>query len=304
MLDVICIVGPTAVGKTRMGVKLAKKLGGEVISGDSMQIYRGMDIGTAKATLEEREGIIHHLLDEKNPDEDYSVAEFQKTVRAKIADIKSRNKVPIIVGGTGLYIKAVLYDYEFTAEGAGSSREDEKRFDCLSNDQLHAKLAEIDVKAAADIHPNNRKRIIRALEIFETSGEKKSEMIEQQKHELFYGAAIIGLTDARPVLYDRINKRVDAMVQNGLLEEVRALMGTGIAETSQAMRAIGYKELYPYFRHEMELEQAVELIKRNSRRYAKRQFTWFNNQMKVDWFNVDVENFDKTVEEVLEFLSR
>ena len=299
-MDVLCIVGPTAVGKTKMSIELAKQLNGEIISGDSMQIYRGMDIGTAKATMDERQGIPHHLIDEKNPDEPYSVAAFQQTVRAKIEEIKSRGKLPIIVGGTGLYIKSVLYDYEFAGESE-SKEIDEAKYGHLSNEELHAKLATVDEAGAKDIHPNNRKRVIRALEIYETSGVKKSEMIEKQEHKMIYDACLIGLTDDRNVLYDRINKRVDTMYETGLVEEVKALFDEGIPAESQSIRAIGYKELYDYFKGLISLEESKELIKRNSRRYAKRQYTWFNNQMDVTWFKVDVQHFDKTVKEVLTY---
>ncbi|CUN96715.1 tRNA dimethylallyltransferase [Turicibacter sanguinis] len=300
-MDVLCIVGPTAVGKTKMSVELAKQLNGEIISGDSMQIYRGMDIGTAKATMDERQGIPHHLIDEKNPDEPYSVAAFQQTVRAKMEEIKSRGKLPIIVGGTGLYIKSVLYDYEFAGESE-SKEIDEAKYGHLSNEELHAKLAAVDEAGAKDIHPNNRKRVIRALEIYETSGVKKSEMIEKQEHKMIYDACLIGLTDDRNVLYDRINKRVDTMYETGLVEEVKALFDEGIPAESQSIRAIGYKELYDYFKGLISLEESKELIKRNSRRYAKRQYTWFNNQMDVTWFKVDVQHFDKTVKEVLTYV--
>ena len=300
-MDVLCIVGPTAVGKTKMSIELAKQLNGEIISGDSMQIYRGMDIGTAKATMDERQGIPHHLIDEKNPDEPYSVAAFQQTVRAKMEEIKSRGKLPIIVGGTGLYIKSVLYDYEFAGESE-SKEIDEVKYGHLSNEELHAKLATVDEAGAKDIHPNNRKRVIRALEIYETSGVKKSEMIEKQEHKMIYDACLIGLTDDRTVLYDRINKRVDVMYETGLVEEVKALFDQGIPAESQSIRAIGYKELYDYFKGFISLEESKELIKRNSRRYAKRQYTWFNNQMDVTWFKVDVQHFDKTVQEVLTYV--
>ena len=300
-MDVLCIVGPTAVGKTKMSIELAKQLNGEIISGDSMQIYRGMDIGTAKATMDERQGIPHHLIDEKNPDEPYSVAAFQQTVRAKMEEIKSRGKLPIIVGGTGLYIKSVLYDYEFAGESE-SKEVDEAKYGHLSNEELHAKLATVDEAGAKDIHPNNRKRVIRALEIYETSGVKKSEMIEKQEHKMIYDACLIGLTDDRNVLYDRINKRVDVMYETGLVEEVKALFDQGIPAESQSIRAIGYKELYDYFKGFISLEESKELIKRNSRRYAKRQYTWFNNQMDVTWFKVDVQHFDKTVQEVLTYV--
>lgn len=300
-MDVLCIVGPTAVGKTKMSIELAKRLNGEIISGDSMQIYRTMDIGTAKISVKEREGIVHHLIDEKEPGESYSVADFQRTVRAKIAEIKSRGKLPIIVGGTGLYIKSVLYDYEFVQD-ADSKDSDPSKYAHLTNDELHAMLKKVDEEGAKAIHPNNRKRVIRALEIYTTSGMKKSEMIEQQEHRLIYDACVIGLTDDRQVLYERINKRVDQMYEEGLVEEVRSLFDRGIPETTQSIRAIGYKELYDYFKGNLSLDESKELIKRNSRRYAKRQYTWFNNQMEVVWFQVNVAAFEKTVDEVLDYL--
>lgn len=300
-MDVLCIVGPTAVGKTKLSIALAKRLNGEVISGDSMQIYRKMDIGTAKVTLEEQDGVPHHLIDEKNPDESYSVAEFQKTVRQKIAEIKSRGKLPIIVGGTGLYIKSVLYDYEFAGESQPKEVDDEK-YTHLSNEELHARLMAVDEAGAKEIHPNNRKRVIRALEIFETSGVKKSEMIERQEHQLIYDVVLIGLTDERDVLYERINQRVDCMFETGLVEEVKSLYDQGISQMAQSIRAIGYKELYDYFNGSITLEECKDLIKRNSRRYAKRQYTWFNNQMDVKWFKVNVKQFSNTIDEVESFL--
>ena len=300
-MDLICIVGPTAVGKTKLSIELAKRLSGEIISGDSMQIYKTMDIGTAKATIEEREGIIHHLIDEKNPDEPYSVAEFQRTVRAKIKEIKSRGNLPIIVGGTGLYIKSVLYDYEFAGESESKEIDDEK-YKEFDNEALHQKLVEVDPEAAKIIHPNNRKRVIRALEIFETSGVKKSDMIENQQHKLIYDVALIGFTDERKVLYDRINKRVDNMFEMGLVDEVKGLYEAGIPQTAQSIRAIGYKEVYDYFEGHTTLDECRELIKRNSRRYAKRQYTWFNNQMDVEWFNVDTQHFENTIQDVLQYI--
>ena len=298
MKKIIAIVGPTAVGKTKLSIRLAKKLNGEIISGDAMQIYRGLDIGTAKVTCEEMEGIPHHLLDEKNPDERYSVAAFQKAVRAKIDEIIARGKLPIIVGGTGLYVKAVLYDYEF-AEDVTS---DNAQYEALTNEQLHAKLASIDKEAAKALHPNNRRRVVRALNIYDETNVTKSETLKAQAKKLVYDVALIGLTDERSVLYERINARVDQMVHEGLVEEVRRLYETGITKEAQAIAAIGYKEIYNYLEGMIDLETAIELVKRNSRRLAKRQYTWFRNQMDVTWFDVDVANFEKTVDDVLQYL--
>ena len=294
-MELVCIVGPTAVGKTKLGIELAKKFNGEIISGDAMQIYRGLDIGTAKVTDEEMEGITHHLLDEKNPDERYSVAEFQKTVRAKIGEISERGKLPIIVGGTGLYVKAVLYDYEFS----GKEMPNTEHYEELTNEEIHAKLATIDPESAKELHLNNRRRVVRALNIFYETSQTKSEAIEKQEKKLMYDVDLIGLTTQRSILYERINARVDKMIADGLIEEVRMLYEVGIPRTAQSIAAIGYKEVYDYLEGITDLDKAVELVKRNSRRLAKRQYTWFRNQMNVTWFDVDIDDFYKTVNKVM-----
>jgi len=296
MKKIIAIVGPTAVGKTKLSIELAKQLNGEIISGDAMQIYRGMDIGTAKIIHAEMEGVPHHLLDEKNPDETYSVAEFQKTVRAKINEISERGKLPIIVGGTGLYIKAVLYDYEFSDEASPKG----DQYEGLTNEEVHAKLEAIDPASAKALHPNNHRRVVRALNIYHETKQTKSQTIEKQEKKLIYDVTLIGLTDDRIALYQRINDRVDKMMDDGLIDEVRNLHETGIKREAQAIQAIGYKEIYDYLENTTDLETAIELIKRNSRRLAKRQYTWFRNQMDVTWFDVDVANFERTVDEILE----
>lgn len=298
MKKVIAIVGPTAVGKTKLSIELAKKLNGEIISGDAMQIYRGMNIGTAKITIREMEGVPHHLLDEKNPDERYSVADFQKTVRAKISEISERGKLPIIVGGTGLYVKAVLYDYEFSEE----ENPNVEQYEELTNEEVHAKLSSIDAVSAKQLHPNNRRRVVRALNMYYETNKTKSETLENQDKKLMYDVTLIGLTDERSVLYERINARVDKMVADGLITEVRTLHEMGIERGAQSIAAIGYKEIYDYLDGNIELDQAVELIKRNSRRLAKRQYTWFRNQMDVTWFDVDVAHFDQTVADIFQYL--
>jgi len=298
MKKVIAIVGPTAVGKTKLSIDLAKALNGEVISGDAMQIYRDLDIGTAKATPQEMDGIRHHLLDEKNPDERYSVAEFQKTVRAKIDEISERGKLPIIVGGTGLYVKAVLYDYEFADE----EKPNMDQYETLTNEEVHEKLASIDPESAKALHPNNRRRVVRALNIYYETNKTKTETLGKQEKKLMYDVTLIGLTDERTALYERINARVDQMVASGLIEEVRALYDRGIPRETQAIQAIGYKEIYDYLAGLIDLETAVELVKRNSRRLAKRQYTWFRNQMDVIWFDVNVADFDQTVVDVLTYV--
>jgi len=300
MKKVLTIVGPTAVGKTKLSIELAKQLNGEIISGDAMQIYRGMDVGTAKITSIEMEGIPHHLLDEKNPAETYSVAEFQKTVRAKIDDISDRGKLPILVGGTGLYVKAVLYDYEFTDE----EKPHGEQYEALTNEALHIKLAAIDPESAKVLHPNNRRRVVRALNIYHETNQTKSEAIGKQEKKLIYDVTLIGLSDQREKLYERINERVDDMIKGGLMEEVKRLHQAGIKRDAQSIQAIGYKEIYDYLDGITDLETAIELVKRHSRRLAKRQYTWFRNQMDVTWFDVDVANFDQTVIEVLQYLQK
>jgi len=301
MNKVIVIVGPTSVGKTKMGIELAKKLNGEVISGDSMQIYKGMDIGTAKVTKTEMNGIAHHLIDIKNPDEAYSVKDFQEEVRACIKDITNRHKLPIIVGGTGLYIKAALYDYEFNESEIDHNVFKEKYKD-YTNQQLHEYLKSIDEKSAQQLHFNNRQRVLRAIEIYELSGKRKSDILEEQQHICLYDACFIGLTLNRDILYKRINQRVDMMNEQGLEKEVRQLYDLGYQKSMQSMKAIGYKEWFDYFEGRISKERVLELIKKNSRNYAKRQYTWFKNQFDMNWFNVDLDCFENTVDEVMIFL--
>ncbi|KEK21760.1 tRNA (adenosine(37)-N6)-dimethylallyltransferase MiaA [Bacillus gaemokensis] len=292
---VAVIIGPTAVGKTKLSIDLAKALNGEIISGDSMQVYRTMDIGTAKVTVEETEGIPHYMIDIKNPEESFSVAEFQNLVRGHIREITERGKLPIIVGGTGLYIQSVLYDYQFTDEAGDSVYRE--RMEQLAVEYgveyVHEKLRAVDPESANRIHANNVRRVIRALEIFHTTGQKMSDQLEKQENDLLYDVSLIGLTMDRAMLYDRINLRVDLMVKQGLLEEVKALYENGIRDC-QSIQAIGYKELYNYFEERISLEEAVLQLKTNSRRYAKRQLTWFRNKMDVSWF--DVTEGEKTAE--------
>ena len=302
---VIVLIGPTAVGKTNTSIKLAKKFDGEIISGDSMQVYRRMDIGTAKISVEEMEGIPHHLLDIKNPEESFSVAEFQQLVRKKISDIHSRGKVPLIVGGTGLYIQAVLYDYHFT-ETPGDElyrTELETELERLGPLWLHQKLVKVDPVSAENIHPNNTRRVIRALEIFHCTGKTMTEYQEGQTHELQYDVALVGLTMNRENLYKRINLRVDLMMKEGLLEEVKELYDEGVRNV-QSVQAIGYKELYDYFDGTKSLEQAIENLKQNSRRYAKRQLTWFRNKMDVAWYDMTEESqHPQNIEDISEFIA-
>lgn len=293
------IIGPTAVGKTALSIHLAKRFKGEIISGDSMQVYKGMDIGTAKITPEETEGIPHHLIDIKEPDESFSAAEFQQLVRQKITEITNKGCLPIIVGGTGLYIQSVIYDYQFSETGGDPQLREalEKEAAQAGKEALHERLRQVDPEAATVIHPNNVRRVIRALEIFHTTGKRMSEQQSQQPDELLYETALIGLTMDREMLYNRINQRVDSMIKDGLLEEVKTLWEKGI-RNGQAVQAIGYKELFSYLRGEETLEEAVEQLKQNSRNYAKRQLTWFRNKMNVDWF--DLSDEEKRPEKIIE----
>lgn len=287
---VIVVLGPTCVGKTKMGVLLAKKYNGEVINCDSTQVYKGLDIATAKVTLEEMDGVIHHLLDFKDINEEYSVFDFQKDCRMCIEDIISRGKTPIIVGGTGLYIKAALYDYNFS--------EDNITYDYseYSNLELYNRLLDIDPNTK--IHINNRKRVERALSYYDSTGNIIS---ENKTDKLMYDSLFIGLTTTREILYERINNRVYNMIDNGLLEEAKKIYDLGI-RSKAVMTPIGYKELFPYFEGNIKLEEGIMNIQQNSRRYAKRQYTWFNNQMDVKWFDVDFECFNNTYYEVCKYI--
>lgn len=303
MKKVVVVVGPTGVGKTKMGVALAKYFDGEVISGDSMQIYKLMNIGTAKVTTEEMEGIPHHLIDIKNPKENYSVKEFQEEVRLKIDEISARQKLPIIVGGTGLYIKAALYDYVFS-ESQIDHQEYIEKYKNYSNEELYEFLKKIDLESAASLHPNNRQRVLRAIAIYESTGTKKSDLLAKQEHKLLYDVKFIGLTLPRDVLYKRINERVDSMMNQGLLQEIEMLMKMNLSPELQSMKAIGYKEWFAYYQGNQNLEETIELIKKNSRNYAKRQYTWFNNQVPVKWFDVNLNDFDDTVNNVIKYLNK
>ena len=297
MEKVIVVIGPTSVGKTKMGVALAKKLNGEVISGDSMQVYRQMDIGTAKVTIEEMEGVTHHCIDILDPKDQYSVHDFQQTVRKQITEITNRGHVPIIVGGTGLYIKAALYDYTFS-EMENNHDEINKKYKDYTNEQLYAHLKQIDEESAKILHFNNRRRVLRAIEIYEQTGQKKSEMINEQEHICLYDAYFVGLTLPRELLYERISLRVDLMMKNGLQGEMESLIKQGLTRENQSMKAIGYKEWFDYFEGKCDLNEVSENIKKHSRQYAKRQYTWFKNQFDVHWYDVCLENFSKTIEEV------
>lgn len=288
---IIVIVGPTGVGKTKLSIELAKIYNGEVINADSTQIYKDLDIATAKVTEEEKEGIPHHLIDIKNIDEEYTVYNYQKDCRNKIEEIRARNKTPIIVGGTGLYINAVLYDYKFEEEKYDNSYEN------YNTNELYQKLINIDPNT--NIHKNNRKRIIRALNYYQNNNKPMSE--KETTENMLYDAYIIGLTTNREELYDRINKRVDTMFINGLENEAKKIYNTNI-RSKAVMTPIGYKELFEYFDNNIKKEEAIELIKKRSRNYAKRQYTWFNNKLNVKWFDVNFNNFNETVNNVKKYI--
>jgi tRNA dimethylallyltransferase len=284
--EVLAIVGPTASGKTALSIELAKLLNGEIINGDSMQVYKGLDIGTAKITREEMDGIPHHLLDIKEPEEAFSVAEYQSIVRAKIDEILSKGKLPIIVGGTGLYVQSVLYDFQFTEDRVNEEIR-QAYYDELEKEgpeNMYAKLQQIDPATAKVIHPNNTRRVIRALEIAEHSSTQKSAEAQNRGNNPMYRHLIIGLDIDRELLYERINIRVDTMIDKGLLKEAEGLWKQEIRDV-QSVQAIGYKELFGYFNGDTSLEQAVMQLKQNSRRYAKRQFTYFRNKMKIYWID-------------------
>lgn len=292
-MKIIVIVGPTGVGKTKLGIELAKRLNGEVINADSTQVYRTLDIATAKVTESEKEGILHHLFDIKDINEDYTVYDYQKDSREIIDDIISRGKTPIMVGGTGLYIKASLYDYKFDKE------ENTYDFSNYSIDELYNKLISIDPNTS--IHKNNRKRIERALSYYYNNNEVLSS--KEKTDKLLYDTVFIGLTTDRETLYKRINDRVDIMLKNGLLEEAKKIYDTGI-RSKAVMTPIGYKELFEYFDGKISLSDAIDLIKKRSRNYAKRQYTWNNHQIDVNWFDVDFNDFTNTVNQVINFINK
>ena len=288
MQDIIVIIGPTGVGKTKLSIELAKKIDAEIINGDSVAIYKGLDIGSAKPTISERENIPHHLLDIRKPEEDYSVFDYQKDVRNLIEELTKKNKRIIIVGGTGLYIKAALYNYEFK-EGTTYNE-----YENLTNEEILNKIKEY--TDDVDIHLNNRKRLIRLLNKYENE-----EVISNKKDELLYPIKVIGLTTQRDYLYERINKRVDIMINNGLLDEINSLKDK--YHNSRILNSgIGYKEFSDYLFNDKSLEDTIEKIKLDSRRYAKRQYTFFKHQFDTKWFDVDFNNFNNTIEEVYEYI--
>jgi len=294
MNKVIVITGPTGVGKTKLSVELAKIYNGEIINADSMQIYKDLNIGTAKIKEEEKENIPHHLFDIKNVFEEYSIFNYQTDCRTKIEDIISRNKTPILVGGTGLYIKSALYDYKLDYNNSNNDYEN------LTNEELYNKLISMDKEIIGKIDKNNRRRLINAINYYERNNKS---IINNKTDKLLYDTIFIGLTTERENLYSIINKRVDKMIDEGLIKEVSKFHENKIY-TKPLTGGIGYKELYDYFNDKITKEEAIELIKRNSRKYAKRQYTFFNHQIPVKWFNTDYNNFNNTVEDVCEYIEK
>ena len=294
----IILTGPTAVGKTSASIGLAKSLGCEIISADSMQVYKYMDIGTAKATKEEMRGIPHYLVDELYPDEEYNVMLFQQNAKQYMEGIYSRGHIPIIVGGTGFYINALVYDNDFSEEEESEIRKE--LYAVAENEgaeKLHAMLAEVDPEYAANIHHNNVKRVARALEYYRLTGEKMSEHNKNAKEkETPYNLAFFVLNMDREKLYERINLRVDIMINNGLEQEVRKLIEMGYSPELVSMQGLGYKEFIPYFNGEISLEQVVDDIKKYTRRFAKRQLTWFRGQTNGTWLDMGTLSKDKALE--------
>ncbi len=290
--NLIVVVGPTAIGKTKISIELAKILNGEIVSADSMQVYKYMDIGTAKPTLEERQGISHHILDVVEPDQDFNVAIYQKIAKEAIDHIYEKDKLPIVVGGSGLYINSIVYPLDFT-----DAKEDQELRDKLyrvvdkkGNLFLHQKLMKVDPVTGKKVHPNDVKRIVRAMEIYHLTGKPMSEYRQNLKNaEIPYELAMIGLTMDRSKLYDRINRRVDEMIQKGLVYEVQELLNKGYGKDLISMQGLGYKELIEYIEGKSSLEEAVEIIKRDTRRFAKRQLTWFRKDKRIYW--IDIEDF-------------
>ncbi|GAB6930136.1 tRNA (adenosine(37)-N6)-dimethylallyltransferase MiaA [Paenibacillus sp. JCM 10914] len=297
----LVLIGPTAVGKTRTSIELAKEFNCEIISGDSMQVYRGMDIGTAKITTDEMDGVPHHLIDIHEPDHPYSVAEFQEQSQRLIAEITERGRLPFIVGGTGLYVESVCYGYRFSESGADEAFRDEQfRFaEQFGAEALHRKLADQDPVSAERLHPNDLRRVVRALEVFHVTGVRLSEQLAPQTKQSPYDLCLIGLTMDRQMLYNRIEERIDLMLDQGLVAEVTALMDKGLAPGLVSMQGLGYKEIVSYLQGECSYEEAVVLLKRDTRRFAKRQLSWFRHMKDIEWVDLtDTGNFSANYQKI------
>lgn len=305
----IILTGPTGVGKTALSIKLAQAVGGEIISADSMQVYQHMDIGTAKIKKEEMEGVPHYLIDTFPPTKDFNITLFQEYGKQYINEIYSKGKIPILVGGTGFYIQSILYDINFTEyeEEAGEEQgtpyrlELEKIAQEQGNTYLHSLLKEVDEASYQAIHPNNVKKVIRALEYYKQTGSPISIHNEEQKNKTSaYQEAYFVLTDERQILYNRIDKRVDAMIEEGLVEEVQNLLTMGCEKDMVSMKGLGYKEIISYLEGEITLEEAIYILKRDTRHFAKRQLTWFRREKEVIW--VDKSQFERNEDMILKYL--
>lgn len=303
-IPLIILTGPTAVGKTDLSIKLAKSLNAEIISADSMQIYKYMDIGSAKVTEEEMDGVVHYMIDEVTPDIPFSVSEFQSRSEKYIQEIDNKKKTVIVTGGTGLYLNSLIYNMDFAKSNANSEIREKLEQELKTNgiDYMHDKLKSLDLDAANRIHKNNTKRVIRAIEVC-LSGEKMNDFSKDLKYNDKYQPIIIVLNRDREVLYERINKRVDIMIENGLLEEVKNLLKMGYKKDMISMQGIGYKEIIKYLEGEYTYEEALEIIKRDSRRYAKRQITWFKRYEDAKWFNLDeYNNVENLKEDIVNYI--
>lgn len=299
----IVLTGPTAVGKTELSIALAKEIGGEIISADSMQVYKYMDIGSAKITKDEMQGVPHYLIDVLEPSEEFNVYRFQQMAKDAVKEIYQKGRIPIVVGGTGFYIQALLYDIDFSTEEDHTALRTE--LERLAAEKgavyLHGQLKEVDPISAKEIHPNNQKRIIRALEFYQLNGEKISDHNQKERQkEAAYDFSYFVLTDDRKRLYQRIDERVEAMLEKGLLEEVRHLKEMGYQRNMVSMQGLGYKELLSYLSGECTLDEAIYRIKRDTRRFAKRQLTWFRRERDVIW--LERACFDNNLQKILKFM--
>lgn len=307
MKEILVVAGPTAVGKTEYAIKLAQRLSGEIVSCDSMQLYKFMDIGSAKPTPAEREQVVHYLVDEIDPRTPFSVAEYQKRAKAAISQIHERGKLPIISGGTGLYLNSLLYEMDFSAPPRkdGYRQQLEQMAEKQGKETVYRLLCQKDPQAAARIHPNNTKKIIRALEAVETTGEGIRPFSEVRVPVKDYWPHLIGLTRDRQELYARINARVEVLMEQGLLEEVKGLLAMGLTEDDISMKGIGYKELIRHLCGDWDLETAVSKIQQNTRNYAKRQLTWFRRYDRIKWFNLSLyQNSDEALKDMILWLDR
>ncbi len=293
MNKLLAIVGPTAVGKSYIAHSIAKRLNGEIISADSVQVYRGMDIGTAKPTLEERAEIPHHLIDIVDPDAYYTVADFQQDALTAIRHVHIKGKLPILVGGTGLYVRAVIQDFTFSESGINETLRQHlwNEAQIYGPAHLHNKLIEVDPESARKFHQNDLRRVIRALEVFEQGNTLISEQAAKTLGKCRYDTKMFALTMPRELLYSRIEERVDEMMAQGLLDEVQDLLNRGISAEAKSMHSLGYRQLAAHLRGELSLEEAISLIKRDTRRFAKRQLTWFRREQEITW--LDISHFDR-----------